>query len=268
MKIRILTAENMNLMEKELKSKPINTAEYVVGIGYVLFICLAFALCAAVYYFTYFQPKPSPVNTFATGLPSTTSTPHFLPTHQQVSTKIIVDNFSSDKYGWEDKSGASQTSIEDGKMFLESLVENTIAIADCQIKLCAVANEPYFLEADLSTDVATDQGFGIILNHNETRNTFFLFEINTEAKKYSLYHHEHFNGWSLRVGGESNLIRSFPAVNTLGIYIDGNSLELYINGEIVESYMESGQSFQNGHYGFLSENSGFKLIVDNLTISR
>jgi hypothetical protein len=102
------------------------------------------------------------------------------------------------------------------------------------------------------------------LNHNT--DSFYLFQINTEAKKYYLYHHT-YDGWSLRAAGESNHIKSFPASNILGIYANQDIAEFYINGEIIDSYNQSKPTFQFGYFGFYVDDTDFQLIIDNLMIT-
>ncbi len=239
------------------------TIEVFVGAGYIILLCLSYMLCIVIYYLSFFQEGPAPTNVFAASLPPTTPTPHFPLGDRQGYEKLISDNFIDDRYQWGYQDDTSKTEVENGKLLIQSLKENTIAIAECQ--LCAIGDQSYFIQADLSTSLATDQGFGIVFNRLKTQNSFFFFEINTEARKYYLYHHVSDN-WSLRTSRDSNLIKSFPSINTLGIFVNGNDVELYINGEIVDSYTESVRSFQLGGFGFCAGNSGFKLIVDNLII--
>ena len=96
---------------------------------------------------------------------------------------------------------------------------------------------------------------------------FYVFQINAEAKNYYVSHHST-NNWLLRTSGESDLIRSYPSANTLGIYVNKDSLEFYINGKIANSYQETGISFQSGAIGFYVDSPGFKVIVENLAVYR
>jgi hypothetical protein len=83
-------------MDTEQKEKISYTTEYIVAAGYILFFCLASILCLTFYYFTFSQQRSSPINTFATSLPPTTPTPHFL-VDQTESKKDLRDDFSRDK---------------------------------------------------------------------------------------------------------------------------------------------------------------------------
>lgn len=252
-------------METPSKEKHNYTLEVFIAGGYLIVFYLGCMLCFTIYYLRYRHQSHPEINVFAASLPPTTPTAHIYSDNRKAPEKIIGDNFDNDQYQWEYHDDESTTKIEGGKLLLESLSPNTIAIARCQ--LCALATLPYFIQADLSTDVATDQSFGIVFNRMNGGNNFYLFEINTEAKKYYLYHHIA-DSWSLKASGGSALIKSFPTVNTLGVYINQSQVEFYINGKIIDSYNQSGHSFEPGEFAFCADNSGFKLIVDNLIINR
>ena len=256
-------------MDTKQKEDISYTAEYIVGAGYLLFFCLAFALCSVFYYFTYLRsyqlrPGPSAINPFATNLPPTTPTPHVSMDDQSKLKRIFEDDFNNDQNHWTLYNDEFKEEVRKGKLYFESRIEDNWAFAACES--CPYLKKPFYLQADLTTATATDQSFGIIFNLNKTNNNFYLFQINTEAKRYYLYHLNFF-GWSIREAGDSNFIRSFPASNTLGIYANQDTVEFYINGEIIDSYKESGFTFQSGYFSFYVDNSGFQLIVDNLIVN-
>ena len=253
-------------MDTEQQEKISHTKEYVIAAGYLLFLCLAFILCSTIYYFTYLQPQPTPVNTFATGLPPTTPTPHINPTNLQNASLIFKDDFSNDRHAWTGNEDYSKERVSFGTLIFESSKENTYAFANCGS--CPDLDAPFYLQANLLPDKATDKGFGIYFNFNDKDNgSFFLFRINTEARKYYVYHGAN-DGWTIRAAGESDQIKSFPASNTLGIYARKDVVEFYINGKIIDSYEQSGYSFYKGNFGFYVDNSGFKLLVDDLVINK
>ncbi len=128
--------------------------------------------------------------------------------------------------------------------------------------------DPFYLQADFATKEATDQNYGIIFNYNNRDESFYDFEINTEAQKYFLDHHNADYGWSQRAGGVSDQIRSFPATNTLGLYVTRDTVEFYINGQFVDAYNESGAAFPQGDFAFYVADWKFTLIIDNLKIDK
>jgi len=241
-------------------------AEFIVGVGYLRFFCLAFALCSTFYYTSYLQPQTSQINTFVTSLPPTTPTPHILPAEQKKAVEIFMEDFSNDGHGWNDSDDISKTQVTLGKLLFESMDENSYAFTVCG--LCPSLTSPFYLQADFSTGKATDRGFGIYFNYEENKNdNFYLFRINPEARKYYFYQGDN-DGWSLLAAGESSEIKSFPAVNTLGIYANKDVVELYMNGKIIDSYRQSGHVFHKGDFGFYIDGSNSQLVIDNLLITK
>jgi hypothetical protein len=252
-------------MNTEANQKRNYIPEYIVAAGYLLFFCLAFALCSTAYYFTYLQSRPSPIiNTFATSLPPLTSTPHVLPTDQQEAYAVFRDDFSDDHNGWADIESDSKVEVSRAALRVESQAEGYYAYAAC--RNCPTLTNPFYLQADFSTSTATDKGFGIYFNYDYEKDTSFIFGINTEARKYYLYY-EDGDDWSLRTVGESDQIKAFPAINTIGIYAQQDFVEFYVNGQIIDSYGQTGYSFHKGDFGFFVDDSDFQLIIDNLVIS-
>jgi len=250
----------MNIEQKEKSSY---TREYIIGAGYLLFFCLAFSFCSIFYYFSYLQPKPSPVNPFATSLPPITPTPHISPTNQQNGSTIFEDDFHDDVHAWSYTGDYVSAGVKKGKLSLEGQQANSYGFIVC--KSCPYLSKPFYLQADFSTSEATDKSFGILFNLDSPRDSFYLFQINTESKKYYLFHHTA-DDWSLRAAGESDQIKSFPAVNTLSIYVNQNLVELYVNGQIIDSYKQSDHSFHIGNFAFFIDGSDFRLTIDNLVI--
>jgi len=236
----------------------------IVVMGYLLFFALVLILCLASYFLNY-PLQAAPKNIFATSLPAATPSPHVSSTLQSGYARIFEDNFSGNQNDWMNIQGSQNSQIKDGKLLFESLRQGKYEIATCIH--CPSLNEPFFLQADIGTDTLTDKNFGFVftMNCRCASGYFYAFEINPEHKSYSFYYHYQDN-WSLRMVGESDQIRSYPAVNTLGIYANKSSLEFYINGKIVDSYQESGAPYQIGLFGFYVDDSGFKLTAGNLIV--
>jgi len=252
----------------QLTEKPANyIAEFLVIVGYIIFFCLA-----SILYFFFISsytknvPKSStPVNVFATNLPPTTPIPHISSVDQLSAIKLFEDDFTTDQNHWSRDMNAYNESVSGGKLILESLLDNNYAITGCG--LCPKLKEPFYLQADFATTTSTDKNFGFVFNLNYSNKTFYMFQINTEAKKYFFYNRTTDN-WSLLTAGESDQIKSFPTANALGVYVDQGVVEFYINGEFIDSYYQSGYSFYDGNFSFYVDNSGFKMVVDNLIINK
>jgi hypothetical protein len=251
-------------MDTEPKQKVSYISEFIVAAGYILFFCLAFAFCSMFYYLSYLQPQPPAINTFATSLPPRTPTPHVLPTDLKNAKIIFKDDFSDDNHHWTRTEDVLKEQVTLGKLLVESQKEGLNAYAECMS--CPKLAKPFYFQADFSTGTATDKGFGIVFNVDDDWNNLSMFQINTEARKYFFYRFSD-DSWSLLAAGDSDQIKSFPTVNTLGIYANHDTVEFYINGNIVDSYTASGYKFHEGYFNFYVNDSNFKLVVDNLIIS-
>ena len=253
-------------MNTESLEKVSYTTEYIVGAGYLIFFCVLIFGCLGYFYInrSLFSPIPQPSYEFATSLPSSTPTPHISSTSRfKVEEAVFRDDFSNNKNRWLSSEDDTKEKIDNGKLFFQSRNEGTYAISSCEP--CPYLDAPYFLEASLSTNVSTDEDYGLVFKQSSTLDDFFLFVINPESKKYSLWHHTP-DQWSYRMSGESKLIHSYPTKNRVGIYVNKDSLEFYINGEFVDSYMESNTSFHTGYFGIYVNNSWFGVWVDDLAI--
>jgi hypothetical protein len=240
--------------------------EFTIGVGYILFFCLALAFCSTFYYISYQQSRPSPINAFATSLPATTPIPHLLPAEAKNASEIFKDDFSDDSHSWEDSDDISSEEVTLGKLLFKPVNENSYAFATCGY--CPYLETPFYLQADFSTGKTTDKGFGIYFNYDEQKNNnLFLFRINPEARRYYFYQGDN-DGWSLLAAGDSSEIHAFPAVNHLGIYANKDLVELYINGKLIDSYRQSGHVFHKGDFGFYTDGSDAQLVIDNLLITK
>lgn len=244
------------------------TLEFAVGAGYVIFFCLALiSYIAFIVFISKSSSKSStPVNSFATNLPPVRPTPHLNSLTQPVVIRLFEDDFTDNHNQWNFIRYSFTEKVEDGKLSFEGLINDNYATTVC-VK-CPYLKDPFYLQADLTTKAATDQAFGIIFNYDIHSESFYEFEINTEAQKYFLYYHNANNDWSQRIGGVSDQIRSFPTTNTLGLYVTRNTVEFYINGQLVDAYTESGADFPQGNFAFYVDDWKFTLLVDNLKIDK
>jgi len=243
------------------------TAEILVLAGYILFFCLA-----AILYFAFIisftrnlQKSPSQINVFATNLPPQTPFPSIPLDYEPGSLPIFREDFDSNQNGWTGDQHLTSLEFKDGKLYIESLDENSYALTSCSE--CPFLKEPYFFSVELSTDRLTDVGFGVVFVMQYARNNFYLFQINLESKKYFLFRYNADN-WSRRMTGITDQIQSYPSVNKLSIYVNKSMVEFYINGKLIDTYQDSGTSFQSGQVGLYVNDTGFKLIADNLIIDK
>jgi hypothetical protein len=243
------------------------TAELVVLAGYIFFFCLAVIL-----YFIFLisftrnlQKSPSQINSFATNLPPQTPIPSIPLNYEPGSLPIFREDFDNNQIGWTGDPDLASREFKDGKLYIESLDENSYALTSCS--KCPILREPYIFTVELSTDQLTDGGFGVVFALQYTRDYFYLFRINLESKKYFLSRYYEDN-WSRRMTGIADQIQPYPAVNKLSIYVNKSMVEFYINGKLIDTYQDAGTSFQSGQVGLYVNDTGFKLIADNLIIDK
>ncbi|HUI88517.1 MAG TPA: hypothetical protein VLX61_07295 [Anaerolineales bacterium] len=242
--------------------------EIGVAVGYGVLFCGMIVACTALSMI--FLRKPVAAQTVGiANLPPLTPSPHVSAAVLDQAPKLLDENFDDDRNDWIDASawggtGSSREDVHDGKLFFASLQTNSglpYVLATC--KPCGSLNQPYFLAADIATDRTTDQAYGIVFHKGGNPGSFYAFMIDEETKNYYVLAADN---WMLRTSGESDLIQSYPASNTLGIYVQEDRVEFYINQKIVDSYQETGNSFETGAIGFCVDGPGFTMIADNLHI--
>jgi hypothetical protein len=199
-------------------------------------------------------------------LPTPTPIPHILSTPAANTPGVFYEDFSSNANHWDgDYWQTPGIEVKNGKMHLQAPGKDTILWASCGS--CFIPRGPYYLQADFATDSAPDAIFGLLIKLRSVGGNFFLFGINPESDRY--YFFNHVGGvWGLRSAAVSDQIRTFPASNTLGIYVASGSVELYINGRMVDTYQDSEAEFESGLIGLYTEGSAFGLQVDNLIAER
>jgi hypothetical protein len=221
-----------------------------------VFICL----CFGVYVYIFRQQIPVVQNYFPTITPTPTATPV---THKPTNgEKIFKDDFSNNQNGWYGEDlPLTLLEINNGKLRLKSLNTGASGYAYCQS--CPILTSPYYIQADLSTDRPTKETYGIGFSSVDFHSVFYLFEITTEPPAYNLYKYKN-QTWTRRISRETDLIKLYPSVNTLGISLDHDLITLYINGEIVDTYEDTGSVMGSGKFWPYVDDVGFTLILDNL----
>jgi hypothetical protein len=240
--------------------------EYLVTAGYLLLFCALTFGCAAFFYVnrSLYSPLSRPPYEFATNLPPRTATPH-IPSIDpfKAETPIFRDDFSNNDHQWLSSQDETKEKLDSDRLFFQARNEDGYGLISCDD--CPYLESSYYLEASLSTNLETDDDYGLAFKRSKTLDDFYIFIINPESKKYALWHHTP-DDWSFRSSGETNLIRPYPESNTLGLYASKDFIELYINGEIIDSYTESNSSFDTGYFGFYANASWFGVYVDNVVI--
>lgn len=222
-------------------------------------------LCLGVIVFIYRQQIPgfqaySPSETAAT---TVTPVPH----KPDASDKVFKDDFTENTQQWKDEWNEADVEVKNGHLSLISRGATATAMTKCAV--CMFPHNHFYIEADFSTDLATDQGYGFAFNLQGAYN-FYMFLINPSQERYLLYK-TYFNvnsqsdsSWMLRLSKKSRLIKPYPQVNKLGVFFEKDRMELYINGQMVDTYEDPGTELTFGKFGFYTNGGGFEVIGDNL----
>ena len=253
-------------MDTESNREVKYTLEYVVVAGYTGLFCILALACLGLVYLnrSLFIPSSTPENEFAKNLPPITPTPHVSSDNPFESNSILFeDNFSNNTNDWLNSQDETKEKLQSGQLFFQARYDGEYAIISCEY--CPYLTTPYYLEASLSTNIATNEEYGIVFNRSYTLDNYYLFMVNPESMKYFLFHRTP-EEWTLRASGVSDQIQPHPGRTTLGVYADKDLLELYINGVIVDSYVETGSSFHPGFFGIYINNSWFGVYVDDIVI--
>jgi len=211
------------------------------------------------------QPAPTQ-DPFLATLSAPTPTPHIPSNYESGANFIIKDGFTNNlNHNWYNHEYWTELAVGDGKLSFDSSDQDSYATAISTIT--GPFDQPVYIQADLSTDASTAESYGVLFDDHYPTNEFFVFQINPESKQYTLHHHIG-RQWYLRMSGVTDLIKSYPAANTIGIYMNKGYLEFYINHGMIDVYQDSGSDFQSGQTGFYANNSGFHVVVTNFAINR
>ena len=257
-----------NFCMEEFKMEPVidkpssrNTGVVVILGGLVAF-SLLICMCLAIYAYGMWKEVSVAKGNPYGNTPNPTAA---LTTPQPASgDRVLTDDFSNNKKNWQSRWTSGYVLVNNGQLFLESDQGNQLAFTRCDG--CAPFTKHFYVQADFTTNQAIDENYGIVFNFENNFRDFYSFEINAVEGRYSLYA----NGtnrddiWMMRISRQSKLIKPYPAVNRLAVSFDNDLMLLYINGSQVDSYNDPGTELKPGEFGFYVENTGYKVIVDNL----
>lgn len=258
----------------ESKSSP--DIQRVVIIGCSLLTLILLLTCAITFAAIFREQIPLVKNYFPSATPTQTLTPtpttipHILVHMPSANTVILKDDFTTNTNDWSTYYSDAKVEVKNGKLALESFDSGSIGIAYCFCKSPAglPVNElyyadNYYLQADLSTENATADNYGLIFGLAKGVG-FYEFSINSTRKKYYLQKNEK-SGWVNLDSGSSQIINDYPEANTLSVYFDHGSIELFINGVKVTTHVDK-TPINKGKIGFIADDANFKLLIDNLFV--
>jgi hypothetical protein len=246
-------------MEPSVEKTPKQNGGSGIVFGSMAILYALVCLCLGGYVYIFRQQIPVIQNYF----PTMTSTPTATPiTHQPSSgDQVFKDDFANNKNDWYgDTSLPTRVEVIKGEMHIST--EGNAGPAFVYCRFCPTLKSPYYLQADFSTDRATDEPYGIGFSSEEYHATFYFFEINSTSKAYDFYKFTN-RDWTLRTSRKSDLIKPYPKVNTLGVSIDHDLITLYINEQIVDTYEDTGDIMSSGTFWPYVDRPGVIVIVDN-----
>jgi hypothetical protein len=256
---------NADSIDARPKSRTGYTPEIIVGAGYLLFFAALVVACVASLLIMY-RPTASRQSAAPTPSQPVTPTPHILSTPAAGAPGVFADQFNDNSNAWGYiYNPASSLSVKDGELSLAPARSEGYAIATCAP--CQKIDQPYYVQAEFSTDKPTDAGYGVIVRLYSYGSAFHLFFINTESRTYGFYFHVS-NTWYMLAAGSSNAIRAFPAANVIGVYAKHSLLEFYMNGQFIDSFQDDGTSFDTTGIGFYVDGTAPTLFIDNLILHK
>jgi hypothetical protein len=203
---------------------------------------------------TVIQNTPVPTPT-----PVAVSTPHIL-VYQPPSASIIRSaDFSSGLGDWSLLYPVGKIESIDGRLVLQSKIFSQPVIG---VNQDFIASAPkYYVQAEFSTDVPSDGGYGLVFGANKQGGTFYAFEVAPGFTMCRL--------WRFTQGRWDQLGKDIPAEfaaypepNILSAYFDVGRIELYINGGLLWSYIDNDPLRFTGVGVFVLQ-PGFRLYADN-----
>jgi hypothetical protein len=250
----------------------LRTIEILVALGYLLLILIAVFGCYFIFYLSSKQ-NAAALPSYAQNTPQPTPAPHITTAILASSKQIFDENFLDNSRQWayyhSAQNNGQTVGIKDRQLTLQSDRSGSVGIATCSP--CLNDLSPTYIEADLTTDISTDDTHGLVFELTDPDTDklhFYSFVIDSQARTYSLYHYAGSSStvspWSLRLRGSSQFIQAFPKYNVVGLYLDTGLAEFYINGNLVDTYRQVRELFQTGSFGLYVDNYGFKVIASHL----
>lgn len=187
--------------------------------------------------------------------------PHILVHQPSSQANVIHEDFSSNKRNWGLYYDFGKLEFIDSKLILQSNIGGgTIGISD----EFAPASLKYYVQGDFSTDIETASAYGLIFGMNQSLDTYYLFDLFPRSSGVQLLKYNA-GKWTPLTKYLPVKTNSLPLSNILSVYFDNGNMELYVNGNQVSTYLDQGY-FQSRDIGVYVDNTGYRLIVDDLFV--
>jgi hypothetical protein len=198
-------------------------------------------------------------NKSATPTHTVTQVPHILVREPADQTSVIHEDFSSNKREWGLYYPNGKLEIIDEKLILQSNLEKRYVIGKSQG--FDLLEQPYYIQADFSTDVDNGLAYGLIFGISDSLQTYYMFEVSPRTGYFHLLKYNT-GKWEELVPFTHGSLKPYPEANTLSVYFDAGHIELYMNGDLVSNFSDS-NFFQSTGAGVFVNSIGYRLIVDN-----
>jgi hypothetical protein len=202
------------------------------------------------------------ISTAPSPTPTMTPIPQILVYQPSDSGKVIHEDFKSNKRHWRLYYSNGKLELIGGKLVLQSNLPDAYTIVTSSY--VATKAIRYYVQADLSTDIQTSHSYGLVFGSDQSRETFYFFEVQPND---GMFHLSKFDSgkWTELVPSTEAEINPFPHINTLSVYFDQGKMELYINGNRVAQYSDE-EFFSSSDVGMFMTNADYRLLVDDFFI--
>jgi hypothetical protein len=181
----------------------------------------------------------------------------------QEQTHVKFDDFSDNRHDWASYYLYGKVEVVDGRLVLQSGMPDVMALGLSR-QFRPDSGLRYYIQADFTTDVRTEEGFGLVFGLSRNAGTYYAFYI--WPRTAALYKTDAYE-WETLVPETSITLKPYPQVNTLGVYFERGETELYINGELMASYVDE-DPLEGMNVAAFAGNTGYRVIVDNFFIYR
>lgn len=245
---------------ENLPAQADNRGKIILPVGVALVVCVLLS-CLGGYVAINRTSVPLVKNYFPTPTTTLIPIPHILITPPAENEPVLKDDFSTNHNEWSTYYSDARVEVKNGQLSVESYRGFGLAVCYCAAPLGNVFGGHYYLQADLTANLAGAPGYGLVFGLNADSD-FYTFFIDPTKQQYWLDKRLGDN-WVKLANAPSQTIKSSSEVNTLGVEFDHGTIKLYINGKLVATHKDA-SPLAAGQIGLLAAYSGFRLVVDNL----
>jgi hypothetical protein len=177
---------------------------------------------------------------------------------------VFEDYFTDNSNFWVGLYKHEKVDVKDGRMKVIGVPGNYTVLGYCSGD-CGPYQQRYFVQADLSREKQTANGFGLAFGINKGDFFYYLFVIYPQDGTFALL--KQIDGqWETLVDWtDSSNIKPDPQPNTLAAYFDAGQITLYINDYKVAEYLDP-SPIDPGRVGAYADNGFMGLLVENFKV--